>query len=158
MADGLDAVRKVEELKPDLIPLDICLPTVNGLQAAGEIRELAPRSKIIFVSRESSADLRQKALNLAAHTCIVKTELESAACQLLWKQLWRADDLLVRFDYRRARLSSDHVVPDGILDQFGGALGTKHLHHSVLMIRNSPGRHIQYAADFLHHLAFGQQL
>lgn len=77
VADGLDAVRKAEELKPDLILLDIGLPTLNGLQAARQIRELAPESKIIFVSQESSADLVQEALSLGAYGYVVKTKLES---------------------------------------------------------------------------------
>lgn len=76
-ADGLEAVRKAEELKPDLILLDIGLPTLNGLQAGRQIRERAPESKIIFVSQESSADLVQEALSLGAHGYVVKTKLES---------------------------------------------------------------------------------
>jgi CheY-like chemotaxis protein len=65
------------ELKPDLILLDIGLPTLNGLKAARQIRELAPESKIIFVSQESSADLVQEALSLGAYGYVVKTKLES---------------------------------------------------------------------------------
>jgi DNA-binding NarL/FixJ family response regulator len=68
---------EAEELKPDLILLDIGLPTLNGLQAARQIRELAPESKIIFLSQESSADLVQEALSLGARGCVVKTKLQS---------------------------------------------------------------------------------
>ena len=77
VVDGLEAVRKAEELKPDLILLDIGLPTLNGLHAAREIRKLTPESKIIFVSQESSVDLVQQALSLGAHGYVVKTKLES---------------------------------------------------------------------------------
>ena len=63
LADGLEAVKKAE-LKPDLILLDIGLPTLNGIAAARLIRKLAPKSKIIFVTTESSADVAQEALNL----------------------------------------------------------------------------------------------
>jgi DNA-binding NarL/FixJ family response regulator len=76
VSDGLEAVRKAEELKPDLILLDIGLPTQNGLNAAREIDKVAPKSKIIFVSQESSADLVQEALSLA-QGYVVKTKLES---------------------------------------------------------------------------------
>ena len=44
-SDGLEAVRKVEELKPDLIPLDIGLPKLHGIEAARGIRKLVPDSK-----------------------------------------------------------------------------------------------------------------
>jgi DNA-binding NarL/FixJ family response regulator len=60
-ADGLEAVEKAEELQPDFIVLDIGLPTLNGVEAARRIRKLSPKSKILFVSQESSADVVQEA-------------------------------------------------------------------------------------------------
>jgi len=72
-SDGSEAVRRAQELKPDLILLDIGLPTLNGLQAAREIRELAPESKIIFVSHESGPDFVQEALKLGAWGYVVKS-------------------------------------------------------------------------------------
>ena len=66
VSDGLKAVRKAEELQPDLILLDIGLPTLNGIEAARRIRKLSPESKILFVSQESSANVVQEALSLGA--------------------------------------------------------------------------------------------
>jgi DNA-binding NarL/FixJ family response regulator len=71
-SDGLEAVQKAEELKPDLILLDIGLPKLNGIQAARQIRKLAPSSKILFLSQESSADVVQEALDLGAMGYVVK--------------------------------------------------------------------------------------
>ena len=71
-ADGLEAVQKAEELKPDLILLDIGLPKLNGIQAARQIRKLAPSSRILFLSQESSADVLQEALDLGAMGYVVK--------------------------------------------------------------------------------------
>ena len=62
VSDGSEAVQKAEELQPDLILLDIGLPTLNGIEAARRIRKLAPRSKILFLSQESSADVIEEAL------------------------------------------------------------------------------------------------
>jgi DNA-binding NarL/FixJ family response regulator len=76
-ADGLEAVQKAEELQPDLILLDIGLPTLNGIEAARQIRKLAPEAKIIFVSQESSADVVQEALSLGALGYVVKTHAGS---------------------------------------------------------------------------------
>src|SRR5690349_25109019 len=64
VADGLEAVQKAEQLEPDLVFLDIGLPTLNGIDAARQIRKLAPASKIIFISQESSREVVQEALNV----------------------------------------------------------------------------------------------
>ena len=76
-SDGSEAVRKAAELKPDLILLDISLPSLNGLDAARQIRKLLPESKIIFLSQESSAEVMQEALGLGAWGYIVKTKAGS---------------------------------------------------------------------------------
>jgi DNA-binding NarL/FixJ family response regulator len=73
VSDGLEAVQKAEELNPDLILLDIGLPGLNGIEAALRIRKLSPKSKIIFVSQESSADVVQEALSLGGWGYVVKT-------------------------------------------------------------------------------------
>lgn len=75
--DGLQAVQKAEELRPDLIVLDIGLPSLNGIKVARQIRKLSPESKILFVSQESSADVVQEALGTGAHGYVVKTDARS---------------------------------------------------------------------------------
>jgi DNA-binding NarL/FixJ family response regulator len=77
VADGLEAVQKAEELQPDLILLDIGLPTLSGIEAARRIRKLAPESKIIFVSQESSADIVQEAFRVGALGYVFKTHAGS---------------------------------------------------------------------------------
>lgn len=54
--NGLAAVERVKELRPNLVLLDINMPKMNGIQAAFEIRQLSPATKILFLSvHESSA-------------------------------------------------------------------------------------------------------
>jgi DNA-binding NarL/FixJ family response regulator len=77
VTDGLEAVQKAEELQPDLIMLDIELPSLNGIAAARQIRKLSPKSKILFVSQESSADVVQEALALGALGYVVKAHAGS---------------------------------------------------------------------------------
>jgi DNA-binding NarL/FixJ family response regulator len=76
VCDGLEAVQKAEELEPDLILLDIGLPTLNGLEAARRILELSPGSKIIFSSQETAADIVQEAMRLGAWGYVFKTHAE----------------------------------------------------------------------------------
>jgi DNA-binding NarL/FixJ family response regulator len=71
-SDGLEAVRKTEELKPDLIVLDVGLPTLNGIEVARQVRNLHPECKILFMSQLCSAVVAQEAFNLGALGYIVK--------------------------------------------------------------------------------------
>ena len=72
VSDGLEAVRKAKELKPDIILLDIGLPKLNGIEAARQIRSLIPKSKILFLSQEYWSDVVQEALILG-NGYVVKT-------------------------------------------------------------------------------------
>jgi DNA-binding NarL/FixJ family response regulator len=71
-SDGLEAVQKAVELKPDLILMDIGLPSQNGIEAAREIRELVPKAKILFLSQETSPEVIQEALSVSASGYVVK--------------------------------------------------------------------------------------
>jgi len=85
-SDGLQAVYQAEKLQPDLILLDLGLPTLNGIQAARRIRQLCPNSKILFVSQNSSPEIAEGALKVGAHGYLVKsdtTELSSAVSTVL---------------------------------------------------------------------------
>jgi DNA-binding NarL/FixJ family response regulator len=79
-SDGLEAVQKATELKPDLILLDIGLPSLNGIEAARQISKLVPEPKILFLTQESSADMVREALNVGAQGYVVK---EKAGRELL---------------------------------------------------------------------------
>ena len=77
VSDGLEAVQSAEKLRPDLIVLDIGLPSLNGIEVARRIRNLSGESKVLFVSQESSADVVQEALGTGAHGYVVKTDAGS---------------------------------------------------------------------------------
>jgi DNA-binding NarL/FixJ family response regulator len=74
VSDGLEAIQKAVELHPDLIVLDIGLPSLNGIETARQIRKLVPESKIIFLTQESSPDVVQEALSLGARGYVAKTK------------------------------------------------------------------------------------
>lgn len=71
-SDGLQAIQQAQELRPDLILLDLGLPTLHGIEAARRLRMLLPLSKILFVSQESSPDIVQEALSTGAQGYVIK--------------------------------------------------------------------------------------
>jgi DNA-binding NarL/FixJ family response regulator len=71
--NGSEAIKKAEELKPYLILLDLGLPSPTGFEAARRIRELAPESKIIVLSQETSAEVIAEAITLGAWGYVFKT-------------------------------------------------------------------------------------
>ena len=75
--DGEEAVRQAKELQPDLILLDIGLPTINGIEAARRIRGVSPASKILFVSENRSPEIAEQALNTGAGGYVLKSDAGS---------------------------------------------------------------------------------
>lgn len=72
-SDGLLAVEKAKALQPDLILLDIGLPSQNGIEAARQIREFSPKSKIIFVTENRSIEIAQEVARAGARGYVVKS-------------------------------------------------------------------------------------
>jgi DNA-binding NarL/FixJ family response regulator len=76
-SDGLEAVQKAEELQPDLVVLDIGIPTLNGIEATRRIRKVSANSKILILTQESSEDVAQEVLSLGALGYVVKSHAGS---------------------------------------------------------------------------------
>ena len=76
-SDGEDAVREAQRLQPDLILMDIGLPTLNGIEAARRLRDLAPQSKILFVRETRSGDIVQAALDAGGGGFVIKSDAGS---------------------------------------------------------------------------------
>jgi DNA-binding NarL/FixJ family response regulator len=74
VSDGQEAVYRGENLRPDLIVLDIGLPTLNGIKVAQRIREVSPNSKILFLSEQNSPDIVETALESGGAAYVVKSD------------------------------------------------------------------------------------
>lgn len=73
-SDGLEAVQKAEQLKPDLILLDIGLPTLNGIEAENRIRQVLPGARILFLSQNNDAEILRAAMSNGAQGYVLKVD------------------------------------------------------------------------------------
>jgi two-component system response regulator NreC len=73
--DGLEAVQKTVELRPDIVLLDISMPGLNGIEAASRIRQLSPDSRIIILTQNADDDLMSAALQAGALAYVLKAEM-----------------------------------------------------------------------------------
>lgn len=71
-ADGLEALRLAEELKPDLILLDLNMPELGGLDALPRLKKIAPNTRIIILTMHDETRYLQEALNAGASGYVLK--------------------------------------------------------------------------------------
>ena len=72
-ANGLEGVSRAEELQPDVVVLDISMPSLGGIEAAGRIHRVASKSQIVFLSQHNSETIAQTALATGALAYVTKS-------------------------------------------------------------------------------------
>jgi DNA-binding NarL/FixJ family response regulator len=80
VSDGRALVDEAIRIKPDLIIVDVGMPLLNGLDAARRIKELAPKTKFIFLTMQDDPNLAAAALELGPVAFVLK---HSAGSELL---------------------------------------------------------------------------
>jgi DNA-binding NarL/FixJ family response regulator len=71
--DGRRLVEAALRLRPDVVVLDIGMPILNGIDAAREIKESLPATKLIFISMHSNAIYVRKAVEAGAAAYVLKS-------------------------------------------------------------------------------------
>ena len=71
--DGTDALRKLKEYQPDVILLDITMPTMNGLEAAEIIKREFPGVQVLVVSQHDSRGFQWGALAAGVSGYVIKS-------------------------------------------------------------------------------------
>jgi DNA-binding NarL/FixJ family response regulator len=72
VGDGRALLLKAAEMKPDVVLLDIAMPLLNGLDAARELKRIAPQIKLIFVTMNPDTDLAAEAFRIGASAYLLK--------------------------------------------------------------------------------------
>ena len=80
VSDGRALVAAAEQLKPDVVILDISMPLLNGLDAGRQIKQKLRNTKLIFLTMNEDADLAAEAFRAGASGYLLK---RSAASELM---------------------------------------------------------------------------
>ena len=78
--NGRELLRLAEELKPDVVLLDISMPLLNGLDACKQLIKTSPQAKVIFVTMHADADYVAEAFRAGGSGYLLK---RSAASELV---------------------------------------------------------------------------
>jgi two-component system, NarL family, response regulator NreC len=73
-ADGEEAVRKAEELRPDLVILDLTMPGLNGIRAAEKMKNILPGVPILILSMHEGASLLETFGRIGVQGYVPKTQ------------------------------------------------------------------------------------
>ena len=85
--NGAEAVRLYQELKPDLVTMDITMPEVDGIAAVKEIKKIDPNAKVVMVSAMGQQAMVIEAIRSGAADFIVKPFQPDRVLEALGKAL-----------------------------------------------------------------------
>jgi DNA-binding NarL/FixJ family response regulator len=72
--DGLDAVSKARDLRPDVVIMDVTMPEMNGLQATPAIKKENPSIEILIFTQHDSNQIVREAQNAGASGYLLKSQ------------------------------------------------------------------------------------
>jgi len=71
-ANGRDAVRQVQQLRPEVVLMDIAMPELNGIEATRQIREACPTTQVVILSMHATSEHIFRALQAGARGYLLK--------------------------------------------------------------------------------------
>src|SRR5271165_7021940 len=77
VGDGRTLLKASQELKPDVVVVDVGMPLLNGLDAGREIKRLLPHTKLIFLTMNPDSELAAEAIRIGASAYLLKTSRAS---------------------------------------------------------------------------------
>jgi DNA-binding NarL/FixJ family response regulator len=74
-SDGVEALEKIDDLRPDVVVLDVTMPRMNGLEACRVIQQKHKNAgpEVLFVTQHDSPQMMREALDAGARGYVVKS-------------------------------------------------------------------------------------
>ena len=101
--NGQEAVRMAEELRPEVIIMDMSMPVLNGLEATRLIRNSLPATKVLLLTLHSSTELVRSAFRAGARGYVLKSDAEQELMRALNVVLGNGTYVSPAIDERVAR-------------------------------------------------------
>jgi DNA-binding NarL/FixJ family response regulator len=76
-SDGQEALCHVKSLQPDIVVMDISMPTLNGMNAAREMSRSSPKTKIILLTQHDEGQYISEALEVGVKGYVLKNQVAS---------------------------------------------------------------------------------
>jgi two-component system, NarL family, response regulator NreC len=73
-SDGFEAIALADQLRPDVVVIDVAMPMLNGLSAVDEIRKVSPRSKMVLLTMYTDEHYVLQALRAGVKGCVSKAQ------------------------------------------------------------------------------------
>jgi len=83
VVDGRALLKAADELKPDMVLLDIAMPLLNGLDAGRELKKAMPQVKLIYLTMNASSPLAEEAMRAGASGYVLKNAESSDLLQAI---------------------------------------------------------------------------
>jgi len=71
-SNGREAIRRCEELQPDVVLMDLIMPEIDGVETTRQVLEVSPRTKVIALTSFGDDDLVRRALKAGAISYLLK--------------------------------------------------------------------------------------
>ncbi len=75
--DGRQALDAAQNLKPDVLVLDISMPVMNGIETARRLKEVGVKTRIVFLTVNDDPDFAREALEAGALGYVIKPRIAS---------------------------------------------------------------------------------
>jgi two-component system, NarL family, response regulator DesR len=71
-SSGVEAVSLAEALRPDVVLMDVHMPSMDGIEATRRVRNVSPGSRVVMVTAARSPEIARHALAAGAERCLTK--------------------------------------------------------------------------------------
>jgi len=83
--NGMRVLERTRSLAPDIVVLDICMPVMNGIEAARCLREQCQPVRVVFLTAYEDTDFAEAAMSAGALGYVLKSRLATDLIPAIWK-------------------------------------------------------------------------